>query len=79
LFEEGTFSIVDGHHRLVRRYKGGARVMDFYVTHPVVWKHCLVDYAPEHETLLADAMPPKVINPENLASCVAIHPQEYVA
>ena len=79
LFEAGTFSIVDGHHRLVRRYQGGARVMDFYVTHPAVWKHCLIDYAPEHEALLAGAMPPKVINPENLASCVAIHPQEYVA
>src|ERR1035437_1619960 len=29
LFEGGTFTIVDGHHRLVRRWRGYVHVMDF--------------------------------------------------
>ncbi len=73
LFEEGSFTIIDGHHRLVRRYREGRRTMDFYVTTPGVWKHCLIEYTPEYEALLADNMPPKAENPELLPSLVAVH------
>lgn len=75
LFGEGLFTIVDGHHRLVRRWRGGVRVMDFWVTDEQVWRACLVEYTAEGEQILADAMPAKVDNPELIASSVAIHPR----
>jgi hypothetical protein len=68
--QDGTVSIVDGHHRLARRYRGGVRVMDFYVTHETIWRVCLVDYPPELESLLAEEIPPEVEMPAMLASSV---------
>lgn len=72
-FDDGLFTIVDGHHRLVRRYNGGVRVMDFWVTHEEVWRHCLIRYEPEHEKQLAAAMPERVVNPIPIATHVAVH------
>lgn len=73
LFEDGSFTIVDGHHRLVRRYRGGVRVMDFYVAPPAIWQHCLVQYDPEAEALIAEHLPPKEENPTLLPSVVKVH------
>lgn len=75
LFESGLFTIVDGHHRLVRRWRGGVRVMDFWVAGPDVWQHCLVHYAPEFEQMLAEGMPPRVADPEPMPSAVILHPR----
>jgi hypothetical protein len=71
--DDHSFTIVDGHHRLVRRYRGGVRVMDFWVTYEAVWRHCLVEYTAEGERMLADAMPPKVENPVSIPSSVTVH------
>jgi len=76
LFSDGAFSIVDGHHRLVRRWRGGVRMMDFWITIEDVWRHCLVDYPPEVKEQLARGMPPRVENPERIPSVVALHPRE---
>lgn len=73
MFEDGSVSMVDGHHRLVRRYRGGVRVMDFYVTPETIWKNCLVEYPPELEALLAADIPPKIDNPIPFASRVTLH------
>lgn len=75
MFEEGTFTIVDGHHRLVRRWRGGVRVMDFWVSHEDVWRHCLVPYSPEEKEMLAENMPPRVNDPGVIASSVSLHPK----
>lgn len=74
LFDENTFTIVDGHHRLVRRYRGGVRVMDFWVTDEQIWEHCLVEYTPEGEREIAANIPPKVEDPTMIASRVKLHP-----
>lgn len=73
LFEDGSFSIVDGHHRLVRRYRGGVRVMDFWVTSRSVWQHCLIEYTEEGERELAKSIPPKNENPEHIFTHVELH------
>jgi hypothetical protein len=72
-FDDGLFTIVDGHHRLVRRWRGGVRVMDFWVTTPAVWQHCLARYTAEGEALIAEGMPPKADDPALIASPVIVH------
>src|ERR1700757_2452747 len=37
--DDGNFTLVDGHHRLVRRWRGGVRQIDIWVTPESVWKH----------------------------------------
>lgn len=70
----GLFTIVDGHHRLVRRWRGGVRVMDFWITHRPVWEHCLVPYGTEAEAELVKAIPPRVTEPKPLiASAIMVH------
>lgn len=73
LLEDNSFVMVDGHHRLVRRWRGGVRVMDFFVTNKLMWEHCLVHYPPELEAFLAEGMPPKVSEPPRFASHVTLH------
>lgn len=75
-FDEGSFTMIDGHHRLVRRYRGGVRVMDFYVTDDQVWKHCLVEYSEEGEREIARSLPERVHEPMSFASEVVLHPEE---
>lgn len=75
LFDEGSFTIVDGHHRLVRRFRGGVRVMDFWVSPRMIWEHCLVEYNEEGKRKVAEAMPPRVENPEMIPSVVKLHKQ----
>lgn len=67
-FDDGLFTVVDGHHRLVRRYRGGVRVMDFWTCHSDVWRHVLVDYSAEAEAILAQAIPARVDHPTTLVS-----------
>lgn len=74
IFDNGLFTIIDGHHRLVRRYRGDVRVMDFWVTHADVWQHCLVPYGPEEEALLN--VPPRVTDTTEVASRVTLHPRK---
>lgn len=76
VFEDLAFTIVDGHHRLVRRYRGGVRVMDFFVASKQIWQHCLVAYSAEAEAQLAQGMPARSENPEQLATHVTLHPKE---
>jgi hypothetical protein len=76
LFADGLFTIVDGHHRLVRRYRGGCRTMDFWVTYPEAWRPCLIPSTPEEDAEVAKGLPPRVLEPGQLASLVAIHPME---
>lgn len=73
IFEDGSFTIVDGHHRLVRRYRAGVRVMDFWVCYREVWQNCLVEYTGEGERELAKAIPPRVENPQMIPSTVRLH------
>ncbi len=73
VFEDGFFTIVDGHHRLVRRYRGGVRVMDFWVCMPEVWRNCLVEYTEEGEREIAKALPERVDDPTSIASTVKVH------
>lgn len=73
-FEEGSFTIVDGHHRLVRRYRAGVRVMDFWVCFPEVWQACLIEYTPEGEELLAKSIPPRVEDAALIPSRVTVKP-----
>lgn len=75
LFPEGTFTIVDGHHRLVRLYREGVRAMDLWVTDHQIWQHCLVQYDESFEKELAKGMPERVENPTTLPSEVTIHPK----
>jgi hypothetical protein len=73
ILEDDSFVMVDGHHRLVRRFRGGVRVMDFWVTDKPIWQHCLVHYPKELEEFLAEGMPPKVGNPPQFQSHITIH------
>jgi hypothetical protein len=75
MFEDGSFTIIDGHHRLVRRFRGGVRVMDFWVTDETIWRHCLVEYTEEGEREISASLPPKVDLPERLLSTVELHPK----
>jgi len=71
-FDDGTFTVIDGHHRLVRRYCAGASQMDFWVCGPEVWRHCLVAYGEEEKQILAEHIPPRVDNPTHLVSRVTL-------
>lgn len=73
LFEEGSFSIVDGHHRLVRRYRGGVRTMDFFVAPEVIWTHCLVEYTEEGEAKVMANLPLRTDGLEEIASHIVVH------
>lgn len=69
LDEQGmSFTIVDGHHRLVRRYRHGARQMKLWVTSRDIWQHCLVPYSKFDEAVLAQHMPERVAEPAQLLS-----------
>jgi hypothetical protein len=64
LFEDdGSFTLIDGHHRLVKRWRIGLRSIGLYVCFEEVWRHCLVSYTAEHEARLMAAMPAKVDDP----------------
>jgi hypothetical protein len=76
VFEDFAFTIVDGHHRLVRRFRGNVRVMDFFVASRQIWQHCLVEYNAEAEAQLAQGMPERTNNPARLATHATLHPKE---
>lgn len=61
VFPEGDYTVVDGHHRIVRRYRGGARTMDLYFC-PLrdIWQHCLVPYTEEETAHIASFLPERV-------------------
>lgn len=76
VFEDGRFTVIDGHHRLVRRYRGGVRVMDFFVAPPPIWRACLVPYTAEESAMVMTGVPPRVEHPTDIASRVTVHPNE---
>lgn len=61
VFPEGDYTVVDGHHRIVRRYRGGVRTMDLYFC-PLqdIWQHCLVPYTEEETAHIASFLPERV-------------------
>jgi len=65
-----SHTIIDGHHRLVRRYRGGIKFMDFYMCQRNVWQHCLMPSTPELDQKIAAALPPKVYDDTNIFSTV---------
>jgi hypothetical protein len=71
-FADGLFTIVDGHHRLVRRYRGGCRTMDFWVTYPEAWNPCIIKGTPEEDAEIAKGMPERVLEPGLVASSVTV-------
>jgi hypothetical protein len=75
LFADGLFTIVDGHHRLVRRYRGGCRTMDFWVTYPEAWSPCIIKSTAEEDAEIAQGMPERVLAPGLVASSVMVHDQ----
>ncbi len=68
LFDDNTFTIVDGHHRLVKRYAMGARQMKLWIAERHIWQHCLVPYSKYDEALLSQAMPERVMEPAQILS-----------
>lgn len=73
LFEDGSFTMVDGHHRLVARYRNGAHTMGLWVCFPEVWRACLVEYGTETEAILAQHLPAPCDNPDLLVSAITLH------
>lgn len=65
-----TFTIVDGHHRLVRRYRGGIRTMSYWICFPYIWRNCLMPGSAEIDAIIAKALPPKVENEPSIFSQV---------
>lgn len=45
IFPEGSILIVDGSHRLVKRFRRGLKTMEFYMAPENVWKAALIDPA----------------------------------
>jgi hypothetical protein len=77
IFPESDYTIVDGHHRLVRRYRGGVRTMDFYFSIKQIWQHCLVHYGEEALAQIADSLPERVQDDrQHIASFARLHPSE---
>lgn len=74
--DKGTFTIVDGHHRLVRRYREGKRTMDLWVTTDYIWQHCLVEYTDEGNEQIAASMPARVENAPLLPTAATLHPRD---
>lgn len=59
-FEDAGFVLVDGSHRLVKRYRLGMRTMDVWTTVRPVWELCLIDPNPEQRTMMDSARGPIV-------------------
>jgi hypothetical protein len=76
MFSDGLFTIVDGHHRLVRRWRGGCRTMDFWVTHQHAWEPCIIKGTAEEDAEIAKGMPVRVLEPGLVTSSVALHDPE---
>lgn len=74
IFPEDRSSVtVDGHHRLVKRYRAGLREMDFLYTMPLVWKHCLMPATPEEAAAIRADLPPSPDNKIVLGSRGTLH------
>jgi hypothetical protein len=61
-----TYKVVDGHHRMVRRYRGGIRSMEFWAAVPDIWTQCLMTCSPEDEAILAANLPDRVLAPASI-------------
>lgn len=57
-FDDMGFVLVDGSHRLVKRYRRGMRTFDVYVTTREVWELCLIDPGPVMKALFDSERPP---------------------
>lgn len=51
-FDDGSFVLVDGNHRLVERYRRGNKTIDVWTTVSAVWKLCQVDPCPELKAMM---------------------------
>jgi hypothetical protein len=60
------YTVVDGHHRLVRRFRGGVRQMDFYACMPSLWRQILMPSSPEEDAVVAKTLPDRPENPTNI-------------
>jgi hypothetical protein len=56
-FDEGSFVLVDGNHRLTQLYRLGKRTMDVWCTPRPVWDLCLVNLCPELKASLDSERP----------------------
>lgn len=54
------YTMVDGHHRYVRRYRGGLTFMDCWACLPRLWKQCVMPSTPEIDAQIAKITPPPV-------------------
>jgi len=57
IFEDGTFSLVDGNHRLVQRYRLDMKKFDVWICTKSVWELCLVNLPPEIRAALDGERP----------------------
>lgn len=54
------YTFVDGHHRIVRRWRGGVRTIEAWACLPQLWTQCLMPYTPELHAMIAKMTPPPV-------------------
>lgn len=73
IFPPDSSVTVDGHHRLVKRYRNGLREMDFLYTVRRVWEHCLLPATPEEAAALREVLPPSPERKITLGSRGTIH------
>jgi len=64
--EAGDMTMIDGHHRAVRRYRGNLKWLNVWVTVPMVWRQALVD-APEGSLMRAFLMQGVPVSDPNLS------------
>lgn len=55
-----SYTMIDGHHRLVRRFRGGVRFIDMWVCFSNIWRTCLMPSTPEEDAKIAKVLPPQV-------------------
>lgn len=60
------YTVVDGHHRIVRRYRGGVRTMSFWASDEFIWRQILMpEYLLDMERVMAD-LPERPKVPTNI-------------
>lgn len=72
ILPNGSYTIVDGHHRLVRRYRDGRRSMEFYFCMRNVWNACLVEYTDEGNEKIRAGLPPRVADAPMIATAIKV-------
>lgn len=73
IFEDGNSAVLDGHHRLVRRYRAGLREIDILYTPPQIWKLCLLPATEAEAEEIRKILPPTPNEDTLLVSRATIH------